>query len=1016
MKSLRKFISVLNILMAVALLVLTIKSIEEFNVLYNASWTIKTPVGNVLRWLKSSETDTILKMTAIALIVVIDFLLFSQFVNSIKKKRGFVSIVAPFMDICFASANMILLLNNDQIWSLLKGFGKDMITYSIIFGIFILLDAYIGMFVNKKIDAGEYKKVEVKKPAPQPVQASNSYNNYNVGNYPQNNNFNQQQNYNNQVPNGQPNPYMIGANDIVLNITVGPAGNQQTQRIILNTQNGYPASAQIAGAGQNVVASSVQNANDVNVQQNVQSQPTQNISSNNVNQNYNLNTNTNTNTNTVEEVKTETTSTAAQNINAENESRPRDLSLNRNLNYDDDDEEDNTYDRSRGMSMNSLLAPSKVHAPAARHSQRNLGREALEAMSSKEIRQPTRSESGISFARTEKDEAASSAAKDLSKNVDLSAFGINIDDIKTEEDYKAALEKILGGGLSKPVVEEEEEIEPDENDLDYELQQVEDSDLNDDEIRELKLIIGDPSNMTFIEKFEKADEDIRKKYLKLRYILLSSKEKRLFSRITRYFDSYYYRGRIVARITIQGKTIKLFLALNPKDYSNTKFSISDESSKLIYRSVPTLIRVRTDMSYAKGKKLISDMLNKKDSDMYEAPEVKFEEKKVDLNPKPIVTEEPVKVEPVKEEPKVEEVVTQSPQVEQVQESKPTITEEVKEESVEVSQPVEEPKEESVKETKEETNNSNEPTDYNKNRSDDDYDDEPVNRIAFKSKSIDELLYGTRRPSRDDNVKEFNIEYDDDGNEIRVDEDGNRVDENGNPIKEPEEVKPTQEIKSNELEEEYADDTFDDIDVEDDKENEDSYSDSETYEDDSEDANEDDSDEDDEEDSESSDEDSDEEVVSKPKNPFGGFPKGDGTSPAAPRKSFAEKIVYGEESTKQQYSELKSLLISYGMKSRVARSNETFRFKKELFVKITVQGKSLKVFLALNPEDYFDSKFPLKDMSYKSSYAQVPVMIKVRSNLSFKRAKILVEELMAKKGILQGIYTDINYAELLEIGL
>ena len=191
MKSLRKFISVLNILMAIALLVLTIKSIEEFNALYDASWTIKTPVGNVLRWLKSSETDTILKMTAIALIVVIDVLLFSQFVNSIKKKRGFVSIVAPFLDICFASANMILLLNNDQIWTLLKGFGKDMITYSIIFGVFILLDAYIGMFVNKKIDAGEYKKVEVKKPAPQPVQASNSYNNYNAGNYPQNNNFNQ---------------------------------------------------------------------------------------------------------------------------------------------------------------------------------------------------------------------------------------------------------------------------------------------------------------------------------------------------------------------------------------------------------------------------------------------------------------------------------------------------------------------------------------------------------------------------------------------------------------------------------------------------------------------------------------------------------------------------------------------------------------------------------------------------------------------------------------------------------
>ena len=157
------------------------------------------------------------------------------------------------------------------------------------------------------------------------------------------------------------------------------------------------------------------------------------------------------------------------------------------------------------------------------------------------------------------------------------------------------------------------------------------------------------------------------------------------------------------------------------------------------------------------------------------------------------------------------------------------------------------------------------------------------------------------------------------------------------------------------------------------------------------------------------------VSSKP-NPFANINRIPGTGESVKRKTFAEKIVESEQTTKDQYSQLKSLLISYGMKSRVAKSNETFRFKKQLFVKITVQGKSLKVFLALNPDDYVGTKFPIKDMSYKASYSEVPLLIKVRSNLSFKRAKILVEELMAKKGILQGIYTEINYAELLEIGL
>ena len=1047
MKITKRVFLVLNIIIGFFLLFLTISSINEYNTLYSATWTIKTPVGNVIRWFGSEEKDSSLKTLSIVIIVVIALLSGMQLGNSIKKKRGFISICSPICDFFLSCCNMILCLNNEQLWSKLNGLGKNMIIFALIFGALLLIDLYITRVYNKKIDSDRVKenvaaqkKVEatvtpnsnihnpttnynptVEKPA---NSNSNDYNknsfetnnnnnnnfnnngfnnNYNNNNnsfsnnsndygYGNNQNYgqnnygnNQQNNFYNQGNNNQPNPYMIGANDIVLNITVGPAGHQQTQRIILNTQNGY--GAQQAYNSQNYIPE----------------QPK-----------------TNSFKEEVDEEKEEALEDNNEFVSDEkSEIRPR-----RTFEYDDDDEEeDENSNQGRGMSVNSLLSPTKVNAPASRkHGLRDLIK--------------TRSEGGISASRTEKDEAASSAAKDLSKNVDLSAFGINLDDIKTEEDYKLALEKILGTGSKKEEVVVEDEPEPDDNDLDYELYQIEDSDLNMDELRELKLIIGDPSNMTFIEKFENADEEIRKRYLKLRYKLLSSKEKRLTSRITRYFDSYYYKGKIVARITIQGKTIKLFLALDPKDYLNTKFSISDESNKLIYRNVPTLIRVRTDMSYEKGKRLISDMLNKKDSDLYEAPEIKFEEKVVDFDKVPEqepVKEESVANEEVKQENTevVSENVTQQESVANenepsVNENEPSVKENTNEESLtnnseENSQANEEKVEEATLNDEstdneqssqtEENNESMDTSSEDKKHYDDEYDnsdEDVVTKIRFTSR---DTVQEATESSTSSDTKEFNIEYDEEGNEVLVDQDGKIIENSSDSeLTEDENIEEDTSIDNSDEEESFdeepGDDEFDNPEEVNDSDEDEGFSD----ESDSDDAE---SDEDDESDG---DEDDEEDKVSSKPNPFANINRIPGTGESVKRKTFAEKIVESEQTTKDQYSQLKSLLISYGMKSRVAKSNETFRFKKQLFVKITVQGKSLKVFLALNPDDYVGTKFPIKDMSYKASYSEVPLLIKVRSNLSFKRAKILVEELMAKKGILQGIYTEINYAELLEIGL
>ena len=59
---------------------------------------------------------------------------------------------------------------------------------------------------------------------------------------------------------------------------------------------------------------------------------------------------------------------------------------------------------------------------------------------------------------------------------------------------------------------------------------------------------------------------------------------------------------------------------------------------------------------------------------------------------------------------------------------------------------------------------------------------------------------------------------------------------------------------------------------------------------------------------------------------------------------------------------------------------------------------LKVYYALNPADYVDSPIPVVDASGKVAYEDVPALLKVKSNLSLKRAKELAEVVFAADGI------------------
>ena len=138
-------------------------------------------------------------------------------------------------------------------------------------------------------------------------------------------------------------------------------------------------------------------------------------------------------------------------------------------------------------------------------------------------------------------------------------------------------------------------------------------------------------------------------------------------------------------------------------------------------------------------------------------------------------------------------------------------------------------------------------------------------------------------------------------------------------------------------------------------------------------------------------------------------------PKAPivRIPFEERLLGSEKELQDLYSELKNEILSYGVKSRVSSSGDTFRLHRKTYIKMTVAGKSLKLYFALNPDDYRDSPIPVQDAGGKSIYEEIPLVFKVKSPLSVRRCKQLIQDVMERDNLEQGEIGQVNWIKELK---
>ncbi|MBQ4182294.1 MAG: DUF1508 domain-containing protein [Bacilli bacterium] len=120
-----------------------------------------------------------------------------------------------------------------------------------------------------------------------------------------------------------------------------------------------------------------------------------------------------------------------------------------------------------------------------------------------------------------------------------------------------------------------------------------------------------------------------------------------------------------------------------------------------------------------------------------------------------------------------------------------------------------------------------------------------------------------------------------------------------------------------------------------------------------------------------------------------------------RRSFAEKLELADDDLRNKYEELKAEAARYGLKGRVSKSGDTYHLGRKNYLKIMIVGKTLRTYYALDPKEYAGSPIPVEDVSEKKAFADMPSMLRVKSDLSLRRAKTLLADMMKADGIEAG---------------
>lgn len=116
-----------------------------------------------------------------------------------------------------------------------------------------------------------------------------------------------------------------------------------------------------------------------------------------------------------------------------------------------------------------------------------------------------------------------------------------------------------------------------------------------------------------------------------------------------------------------------------------------------------------------------------------------------------------------------------------------------------------------------------------------------------------------------------------------------------------------------------------------------------------------------------------------------------------RVPFVEKLEVADDDIKNKFEKLREYILAYGVHERESIAGVGFNTGRNRIIFIGFAGKKLKVHYALNFEDYDGGKIPVEKDDAKK-FETMPVAIRIQSDLSYRRAKKLVDDVMEKNGV------------------
>lgn len=144
------------------------------------------------------------------------------------------------------------------------------------------------------------------------------------------------------------------------------------------------------------------------------------------------------------------------------------------------------------------------------------------------------------------------------------------------------------------------------------------------------------------------------------------------------------------------------------------------------------------------------------------------------------------------------------------------------------------------------------------------------------------------------------------------------------------------------------------------------------------------------------------------------------------RSFMARIIQGSDEQKNYYGSVKNALLSYKkVNSNIAWGAERFHKGRETVARLKIRGKTLCLYLALDPAEYSTSVYHHTDVSDNKSLSGTPMAVKIKSPRGLKKAIRLIDEMLQKRGGIKTAVAERDYAamypyetieELIEDGL